>query len=97
MKKIDIEFKKESLLGMIESCYVYGGDVHTSTVCNRCDKYYGKPYIQEYYDILGKETTEALYEAKMKDLKENYKIIYNVYTDSEGCTYNSLVRISEEV
>lgn len=69
---------------MITSCFTYGGAEKES--------YNFEKYIQKYKDNLTEEIFEAVYEEQMEYLK-TFKIVSGVYTDSEGCTYNSLQKI----
>lgn len=73
----------ESLVSMIESCFTYGGADKDSHNFTR----YIEPYKKTVKDF------DNIYEQKLADLKANYKVLYNVSTDFEGCTYNSLVKI----
>lgn len=61
---------------MLDSCYTYG-------FMN-----YSNQYIKPIVDRVGRELVEK-YEAK---LRKYYTVSYNVYEDSEGCTYNSLIK-----
>jgi hypothetical protein len=74
----------DALKEMIESCYTYGGADRNS---HNFDK-----YIKKYEDGIGKEMFEKVYEEHLNLLKELYTIQSNVYTDSEGLNYNSLVK-----
>lgn len=69
---------------MITSCFTYGGAEK--------DSYNFTQYIQKYRDKLTEEVFEAVYEEQMEYLK-TFKIVSGVYTDGEGCTYNSLQKI----
>lgn len=44
-----------------------------------------------YYDELVKKYGKAMIELFVSELSEAYEIKYNVYEDSEGCTYNELI------
>lgn len=74
----------ESLRSMIDSCFTYGG-------ADR-DSYNFERYIKPHENELGIKMFNKVYEERLKDLKENYEIEHCVYTDHEGCTYNSLKR-----
>lgn len=84
-----------SLRGMVMSCLVYGDDIHTATSINAVSKYYRQPYVNEYYDTLGKDVTEEIIK-QQTDYFNKGKVIKNVHTDSEGVTYNSFVEPEEE-
>jgi len=49
-------------------------------------------FLQDYKKSLGEKLFNEVYEEQAKFLQENYDIEYHTYTDSEGCTYNSLIR-----
>lgn len=70
-----------ALIGMIESCYTYGGI--------EVDSWNFERYISPYIDKLGKQLFNRIYKQESTRLKA-YKVIKNVYTDNEGLTYNSL-------
>lgn len=69
---------------MITSCYTYGGAEKGS--------YNFEKYIEKYKDNLTEDVFEAVYDEQMEYLKA-FKVISGVYTDVEGCTYNSLQKI----
>lgn len=65
-----------SLRGMVMSCLIYGEDIHTSTNINAVSKYYHQPYVNEYYDTLGKEVTEEIIKQQTEYFKKG-KVIHN--------------------
>ncbi|NDC56968.1 MAG: hypothetical protein EBZ69_09255, partial [Alphaproteobacteria bacterium] len=68
---------------MMESLYVYGGIERGS---------YGfEKYLAKYQDLLGKKMFDKVYEEELEKLQE-YEVEKNVYTDSEGLSYNTLKR-----
>ena len=67
---------------MMDSCYAYGGIYKKSWNYER----YLKPYLKK----LPEDIFNKVYEEYSKELKENYIIINNTYTDNEGLTYNTL-------
>lgn len=89
-KELEIELE---LRGMIMSCLVYGGDIYTDTCINAVSKYYHKPYADEYIDLLGEEKVREIYNDQKNYFQTKCKVNYNVYTDYEGCTYNSLIEM----
>ena len=92
-KKLEIELE---LREMIMSCFTYGGDIYTSVCMNMVSDYYHKPYANEYIDKLGEDRVREIYN-EQKDFFENKcRVIHNVYTDYEGCTYNSRVEEEQE-
>lgn len=62
---------------MINSCLCYGYDFIKSN--------YSEPYIKE----LGRKRVIELYNEQKIDFNKA-TILYNVGTDSEGCSYNSI-------
>lgn len=62
--------------GMIESCFTYG-------MC-ALDNRYLAPIVAR----VGREMVVG----ELKRLDDAYQVTPNVYTDHEGCTYNSLVK-----
>lgn len=84
-----------SLRGMVMSCLIYGEDIHTSTNINAVSKYYKQPYVNEYYDTLGKDVTEEIIK-QQTDYFNRGKVIKDVGTDSDGLSYNSFVEPKDE-
>ena len=80
--KDEIKWMKE----MMESCYTYGGAEK--------DSYNYERYILKYKDKLGEELFNKVYDEHLRDLKENYLVENNTYTDCEGLTYSNLVKKS---
>lgn len=81
MKKIE-EIKY--LKSMMDSCFTYGG------LSEKHHNYH--KYLLPYKEILGTKLFNKVYKDYKEDLEKNYIIEQNVYTDSEGCTYNSLIK-----
>lgn len=46
------------------------------------------PYLKQYVDKLGRQRVLELIQGQMDSVE---KVQTNVYTDSEGCTYNSII------
>ena len=76
----------QSMKEMMESCYTYGGAEK--------DSYNYERYILKYKDKLGEELFNKVYDEHLRDLKENYLVENNTYTDCEGLTYSNLVKKS---
>lgn len=74
--------EKNALKSMIISCYTYGGIERDSWNFER--------YLKPYISILGQEQFNKIYEQEKERLSK-YKVIHNVYQDSEGYTYNELI------
>ena len=88
-------YKELSCIEMINSCLTYGDDPF-----REIDKWwYGhgickRSYMSDYEDELGKESVRELYEMQKEEFSKA-TILHNVYTDSEGLSYNS-VRFADE-
>ena len=67
---------------MIDSCYAYGGIDKKSWNYER--------YLKPYLKTLPEDIFNKVYEEYSKELKQNYIVINNTYTDNEGLTYNTL-------
>jgi len=78
---IKLNNKIESFKSMMRSIYAYGE-------LTKEDNYL-KPYKKE----LGSIMFDSIYEQHSEYLNNYFKRVTNVYTDSEGCTYNELVQI----
>ena len=84
-------YEEMSLREMIMSCLIYGDDIFTSVCINACSKYYHRPYAEEYIDMLGYDRVMEIYNDQKEYFDTKCKVARNVYTDSEGLTYNSLI------
>ena len=73
-----------SLESMIRSCFSYQSATRDSYNFDR----YILPYKAKMSDTLFEDT----YKAYLLDLETNYTIERGIYTDHEGCTYNTLVK-----
>ena len=65
-----------SLRDMVMSCLIYGEDIHTSIDRVSLDKYHGRPFVDEYYDKLGKDVTEEIIKQQTEYFKKG-KVIHN--------------------
>lgn len=52
--------------------------------------------LKIYKEKLGENVFNEVYDEYSKFLYENFTIEKNTYTDSEGCSYNSLIRKEHE-
>jgi hypothetical protein len=93
-KQVQNDFKNnlisselESMKRMMNSLYTYGGIERGSYGFNK--------YLSEYINILGEKLFNKTYNEELKRLQE-YEVVQNVHTDSEGLTYNSLKRKLKE-
>ena len=80
----DIEDSIDYMKSMMESCYTYGGIEKTS--------YNYERYILKYRDELGARLFNKVYKEKAEELS-GYRVEPCTYTDCDGLTYNSLVKI----
>lgn len=83
LKLSDDEGKEISLKEMINSCFTYGG--------YKKESYNFEKYILPYKNKMDDKLFEEIYNEQVKFLEEKCKVISDVFTDGEGCTYNSLV------
>lgn len=72
----------KNLKEMINSCFTYGGADKES--------YNFKRYILPYKNKMNPKLFDLTYTNHLQELKENFVIESNVYTDGEGLTYNNL-------
>jgi hypothetical protein len=82
-----VDSEIESMKSMMKSLYTYGGIERGSYGFNK--------YLSEYINILGEKLFNKTYNEELKRLQE-YEVVQNVSTDSEGLTYNSLKRKLKE-
>ena len=73
---------------MIMSCLTYGYNIFTSI-----SMWTGKPYADEYIDILGYEKAMEIYNDQKRYFDECCTVEKDVCTDSEGVTYNHLIEV----
>lgn len=83
-----IEKSIESMKQMMESMYCY----HQL----EREGYFFDSYLKRHEDYFGKKLFDEIYNEYHSYLEDNYKIVNDVHTDYEGCTYNSLVKINED-
>lgn len=70
-----VEFMKRMML----SCFAYHSLWKTNS------------YLLPYKEKLGEELYNKIYDEYSQELKNKYTIKNDVYTDSEGCSYNELI------
>ena len=89
-------FKELDCIEMIDSCLTYGSDPYAIH-----DKWwYGhgyckRSYMSDYEDELGVERVKELVDQQREEFSHAI-IKRGVYTDSEGCTYNSVIYADEQ-
>ncbi len=74
-----IIYEEMTCRSMIVSCLIYGNNI------------YGSRYVMEYIDILGEQRVLELCKEQEEYFNTKCKVVENVYTDSEGLSYNSLI------
>lgn len=75
-KKLDRELMCRE---MINSILIYGGKPRSE---------YNRRYMDSYRKELGEKRVEELIREQEEDFAKA-KVVHGVYTDHEGCTYNS--------
>ena len=78
------ELKELSVRKMVNSILCYG---NASSGVGEYDR---NRYFIEADKLLGKEKVNSIIEDQTKYFREHAKVLYGVYEDSEGCTYNSI-------
>ena len=75
-----LELEEIRCISMIHSCLVYGTDFFNGY----------KHYAKEYAKTLGEEKVNKIYAKEVEFFNEHATVANNVFTDSEGCSYNSV-------
>lgn len=75
---------------MINSCLIYGDP--TAFYDESAGKF--QEYAQRYVKDLGAETVKRLWDEQLADFAKA-TVVFGVYTDSEGCCYNSCIWADE--
>ena len=84
-------FEELDCIDMINSCLAYGSDpyaIHDKWWCGH--GYCKRSYMSDYEDKLGKERVQELVNQQREEFSHAI-IMHSVYTDGEGCTYNSVI------
>lgn len=94
VKRID---RLLNAISMLESCYAYGGTrsfwVNTGVMYS--NTHYEK-YLDDYLSVGGtREEFDKVINNQLEHLKR-CRVYHGVYTDFEGCTYNSIGDINEK-
>ena len=71
----------DDMKSMMESCYCYGALRRNNS------------YLLQYQEYLGEKIWNDVYTEHRGYLVNTYRVEEGTYTDSEGVTYNSLVKI----
>lgn len=74
----------EALERMIKSCFTYGGVDK--------DSYNFQKYILPHKHTMDERLFNLIYTQTKTELENEYTVKKNVYTDSEGLTYNTLIK-----
>jgi len=80
----------KSLKSMLDSCFAY--DNINDVEAFRKTYSFGR-YVKPYEVKLGKSLFDQIYNEHLNYLIKNCKVERSVYTDCEGCTYNSIVAL----
>lgn len=86
-------YEEMSLRSMIMSCLTYDSDIFTTKNINAVSEYYGRPYADEYIDMLGYDRVMEIYNDQKEYFETKCKVEKNVHTDYEGVSYNSIVEL----
>ena len=78
------ELRELSVREMVNSILCYG---NASSGVGEYDR---NRYFIEADKLLGKEKVNSIIDDQTKYFREHAKVLYGVYVDSEGCTYNSI-------
>lgn len=78
------ELRELSVREMVNSILCYG---NASSGVGEYDR---NRYFIEADKLLGKEKVNSIIDDQTKYFREHAKVLYGVYEDSEGCTYNSV-------
>lgn len=78
------ELRELSVREMVNSILCYG---NASSGVGEYDR---NRYFIEADKLLGKEKVNSIINDQTKYFREHAKVLYGVYEDSEGCTYNSI-------
>lgn len=78
------ELRELSVREMVNSILCYG---NASSGVGEYDR---NRYFIEADKLLGKEKVNSIINDQTKYFREHAKVLYGVYEDSEGCTYNSV-------
>lgn len=77
---------KLDCLQMIDSNLIYGGQFWQKQ--NKWDGYHA--HSDTYINKIGEKNVRELYDARKNYFRNHVRIHTNVYTDSEGVSYNSI-------
>lgn len=88
-KDFTLKEKELDCIGMINSllCYNYCGYTDAEKVL-QCEENSHYNYLSDFIKLLGREKVKRLIQGQIDSIKT---IEYNVFTDDEGCSYNSIV------
>ena len=88
-KQYELRSKELDCIGMINSILAYQGRGMTDgEEVMQSEEHRYHNYLADYVKLLGRDRVVELIQAQINDIKF---VARNVYTDSEGCTYNSII------
>ena len=80
-------------IDMINSILAYGGFGFEAEEVMRRQETSWHNYLEDYLKKLGRKRIVELIQGQINDIE---RIEHNVFTDDEGCTYNSIIWKNEE-
>ena len=75
-----LELEEIRCISMIHSCLVYGSDFFNGY----------KNYAENYVKTLDEEKVKEIYAKEVEFFDKHATVTKDVFTDSEGCSYNSI-------
>lgn len=81
----------ECLKSMLNSCFAYDLIRTREHVEDFRKSWSYERYVKPYESILGLQLFAEIYYPHMNNLVDNFTVARGVFTDGEGCTYNSIV------
>ena len=75
-----LELDEIRCISMIHSCLVYGSDFFNGYT----------NYAENYAKTLGKEKVKEIYAKEVEFFNEHATVTKDVFTDTDGCSYNSV-------
>lgn len=75
-----LELEEIRCISMIHACLTYGTDFFNGY----------KHYAEDYAETLGEEKVKEIYAKEVEFFNNHATVTNDVFTDSEGCSYNSV-------
>ena len=77
-----VEFRIEAMKSMMDSCYCY----HSLSK--------NEKYLQTFKEQLGEDIFNRIFDEYAEHLRNTFEVVDDVFKDSEGVSYNKLVKKS---